>query len=151
MNRLQHLKTMASLLDRDHELLLQHLSDVQALCAKGAFQPAARVFGEYRHAQEHHLASEELALRKLEEAQGCPPGFAASMESEHAKLRALVDETWVALSHHDAALLQRAIAPLMQAFSAHERRERDELLPRLADTLVDPNRIDHAVRALVQR
>ncbi|MBX7096236.1 MAG: hemerythrin domain-containing protein [Myxococcaceae bacterium] len=151
MNRLQHLKTMASLLDRDHELLLHHLSDVRALCAKGAFQPAARVFGEYRHAQEHHLASEELALHRLEEANGCPTGFAASMEAEHAKLRVMVDQTWAALSHHDAALLLGAIGPLMEAVSAHERRERDELLPKLASTLVDPDRLDRAVRQLVQR
>lgn len=144
-----HRKALATLFDRDHSRLLGLLEDVQFLCLKGSHLPAARVFGEFRRLQEHHMKTEDDALAQLREAGQCPPELFARVASEHAQVKSLMHKTWVAITGGDHTHFLPAIAELIGAVTEHERVEKEELLVLLAQAIPDPVKLDEVVHSLV--
>lgn len=146
----EHLKTLAALFDRDHGRLLGLLDDVQHLGRKGSYLPAAKVFGEFRLLQDHHLASEEEALEELRAAGRCPDDVRRRIYAEHAQIKQLIEATWRAITGGDHSSFEGSMASLARAVSAHERGEREELLPRLCAYFSD-TQLDDVVHGLVDR
>jgi Hemerythrin HHE cation binding domain len=143
---LPHLR---GLLDRDHARLLALLADVQFLCGQRSFRSAARVFAEFRRLEELHLAREEALVSRLTARQLIPGTLVTRVTDEHAALRALIERTWQAVSHDDEAQFQSSMTELSEAVDAHERGEKEHLLPALTAALASPGAVATEVRALV--
>lgn len=151
MTKPECIQELAGLFDLDHARLVGLLDDVRVLCAGGSFQSAAKVFGEFRMLQEHHLRSEDQALARLKSVGGCPPALLARVFAAHAQLEALMEVVWKAISGADHENLEGSITALIEAVSAHEREEKEALLPALAAGIGDATQFERTVRQLIDR
>ena len=144
-------RDVSALLDRDHARLLELLADVQYLCAKGSFQPAAKVFAEFRKLQEQHLVREEALLVRMSQHPEFPPLLIMRAAGEHRTLRQRMESTWDAVCRSDATAFEREMAELSDAVDAHERAEKTDLLPALAAALSGQGAFEREVHLLVDR
>jgi hypothetical protein len=151
MTRREHLAELEALFSRDHDRMRTTLSDVEYLCRKQSFPTAAKRFGELRLIIEQHLTAEERALDTLDREGHLPHGLAERIGEAHQALREKLRSAWDSLTQHDGQASVRAIHELTAALAAHERGEREELLPALTASFPDPLQLDRAVSQLIQR
>lgn len=140
---------LCAILDRDHARLLELLADVQFLCSRRSFLSAAKVFAEFRLLFEQHLKREEGLVTRLLPEGALDPPLAHALLGEHRALRELVEKTWEAVSRHDALFFETAMARLSEAVDAHERGEKQHLLPALQKVASDPSAAAREVHRLV--
>lgn len=134
-------------LDRDHAKVLAQLADVRFLFARGSGPSAAKALAEIRIGLEQHFQREEALVDRLEGA----AELAVRVRREHAALKALIETSWRALSRQDRAAFEREMALLEQALGAHERGEKEHLLPMLFTVIHDRAEMTRAVLHLVER
>lgn len=141
---------LEALFERDHTRLLALLDDVAALCARGSYVPAAKVFGEFRRIQERHLARETEALQKLVDAGGCPASVAASLREEHTRLTAAIDAAWAEISGGDHRGFEAGLGRLTKEIAEHELREKSQLLTLIRRAAADPAVAADVVHRLIE-
>lgn len=144
----RRLRPYEELFDKDHARLLRQLDDVAGLCAGGSYVPAAKVFGEFRRAQERHLAREAEALEQLAALGVCPAALVQELAAEHAALTAAIDRAWVGITGGDHASFERDLRALIETLAAHEENEKARVLPLLRGALPRPA-LEDAVRRLI--
>jgi hypothetical protein len=149
MNGKEPIKQLAALFDRDHDRLLKMLANAAWLCERGSRQSAALVYGEFRRLQDRHLAAEDAALEQLGREGGCPEHLATRIRSDHVLLAQLIELTWSLFNRTDSTELAQAMRDLVRAVAAHERTEKEELLPALCACIRDPARLQRTVYELV--
>jgi hypothetical protein len=148
MNGKEPLKQLAALFDRDHLRLVAILDDAAVLCRAGSYGSGAKVFGEFRHIIERHMAAEERALDTLTREGHCPPRLALEVAEAHEQLGSLIEETWGAMQH-DGAAFDTALDSLKRSVAAHERVEQEQLLPALCACYPNRLELDSVVHALL--
>lgn len=138
-------------LDRDHAKVLAQLADVRFLFARGSGPSAAKALAEIRIGLEQHFQREEALVDRLEGPPELAAELAPRVRREHAALKALIESSWRALSRQDRAAFEREMALLEQALGAHERGEKEHLLPMLCTVIHDRAEMTRAVLHLVER
>jgi hypothetical protein len=139
------------LFEKDHARVMGMLSDVDTLCRKHSFFSAAKVFGQFRWLLEHHLAQEDKALESLRGAGALPAPLLQRISASHVKIKQAVERTWAALSHNAEPEFARAMADLIAVVTAHERQEREELVPALRRQTTDTGQLEQTLRHLIER
>lgn len=142
----KHRKDLANLFERDHARLLELLSDVRRRCELGSYLTAAKIFGEFRILEEHHLNSEGQVLDVLIAGGACPPALAQQIASEHVSLKKHMEAAWTAISGGDHQGFGVCINVLIEAVDAHERTEKEVLLPAIHDPLLLDSKGDDLVK-----
>jgi hemerythrin len=151
MDRRDPKRSLSALFDREHARALVLLADVQYLCGRGSYLPAAKVFAEFRMLQEQHLLREEELLRKMADAPGFPRLLAEQAVAEHAQLHQQMNATWEAMSRADRETFDREVAKLSEAIIAHEEAEKQQLLPALEAALHDQTALEREIHHLLDR
>jgi len=124
-------ENMSSLFEQDHLRATRMLDDIQALCAAHSYLSAGKLFGEFRHLQEHHLDTEDSALDELFRVEKCTLELRESFRREHLGIRALMNTVGNAISQNDEAVFARSVVVLGRAVLTHNEHETQQFLPAL--------------------
>lgn len=145
------LSRLSTLFSRDHAKLTGLLDDVVYLCGKGSYQPAAKVFGEFRLMQEHHLQREEQLLAHLSRSAIASPDVVQRLSADHFQLKELMESTWAAICEGNWSHFTGSAQQLVEAVCAHEHDEQQVLLPVLRHHITDETNLSRVVRSLTER
>ena len=98
------------------------LGDVQYLSEDASFASATKRFGEARIHQERSLRAEEELIRMLELLPD-PPVVVAKLRAGQRQIRALLEDTALALTRRDVDDVRQALGALQQALAAHQEEQ----------------------------
>ena len=127
----ERFETLSSLFEKDHLRMACMLDAVQALCEARSYLSAARLFGEFRQLQEHHLDGEERALGQLSGAGTCPNELREALTREHLGIRELMTDVGNAISQNDETKFSRSVELLGRWVLTHNDHETQQFLPAL--------------------
>jgi hypothetical protein len=146
----QAVSQLRAVFDRDHARLLELLADVQFLCTRRSYLPAAKVFSEFRMRQERHLHNEEALLEDLQKRGRIMPALLKHSVAEHVVLRQRIERTWDAVCRNDNPAFDREVEALSEALDEHEHGEKDQLLPALLAAISEPNEVANDVHRIIE-
>ncbi len=141
-------ENMSNLFEQDHLKATRMLDNVQALCVAHSYLSAAKLFGEFRQLQEHHLDSEDSALEVLFRVEECTHALREAFTREHLGIRVLMNTVSSAISQNDEAVFLRSVEVLGRAVLTHNQHETQQFLPTLFRG-TPPERREGAVRRIV--
>lgn len=125
--------TITEFLGADHDKCDEHLLEAETLASKNKWQDAGVCLHRFIAELEAHFTMEEQVLfPALEEARGNRNGPTAVMRSEHAQMRALLEDLRAALQARDADSYAGHSETLNILMQQHNMKE-ENILYRMAD------------------
>jgi len=130
------MNAISNYLAPDHRRCDDYFSLAEAAAVHGDWDQAAKQFGRFLSAMNHHFAMEEDVLfPAFEERSGNASGPPRIMRMEHDQMRELFDTLRQALAAHDAEAYAGASETLLVLMQQHNLKE-EQMLYRMCDHML---------------
>jgi hemerythrin-like domain-containing protein len=130
------MSTISDLLAPDHKYCDELFAAAEAAVATADWEAAARGFGRFLAAMQHHFAMEEkIMFPAFEERTGMRNGPTAVMRSEHRQMDTLLDQLANAVAHQLQQDYLGDAETLLLVMQQHNTKE-EQMLYRMADQVL---------------